>query len=722
LHTAAQKNRILWESISSLFFFSLSDKLKFSIKVSLSIVLAYLIPFSQGWAQAHVAAITVIIIAAMGSVSESAIKGLMRLFGVVIGATIGMTLIALFPQERMLYLITLSITVTTVLYLLRAYKGDTSIFMLTAMTMLLVFKNGEVDDIFIYGNDRTFMTAFGVTIYTLVGVFLWPVNVKDDSEANASALSLLQSELFLKRDEKKEERVVLLENVLKHEQLLTSATMDVSTASMDMKQWHSMIYNYKSINEFLILLANHDKEKYADDFPLYVKNYLQLENEIFLLMQDISKVWKERQEIKIPEPVKPEYQSKMIATLTHLEHASLLATIQDMKKLHEELRTLAKKLNSLNSPVPTFFVLEETPKNRHFLWGDIEHLKGALITFIIFWTATIFWITMNPPGGFLVVVAATGLSVMTTFSPLKPSMLIIIFTLSFIFSTLMYVFVLPNLHYGWELGLFIFGYTFISFHLINPKMSIFFALGMVLMMISNEMYYDFSFFLLLLLVFYLFLFFLQFFYYIPFSTKPEYLFLTMKKRFFRLSHILLERGRKHDEGKNSLLLKIRARYSDVHLMITVKKMQLWASKIDVGYFDTIEKNVLMGFTKECEKFTYMLRLLYHQDLAMKGNPLIKQLVKTYSLPSLSDLLNEYALGKEVKDIDPFWKDEKETVEKVEESLAQLLYDIDFEAYSEEIISEFYESISLRRNVWLAFFSCQNMMEKIDFKVLERSRF
>ena len=130
----------------------------------------------------------------------------------------------------------------------------------------------------------------------------------------------------------------------------------------------------------------------------------------------------------------------------------------------------------------------------------------------------------------------------------------------------------------------------------------------------------------------------------------------------------------------------------------------------------------MGFTKECEKFTYMLKLLYHQNLAMKDNPLIKQLMETYNLPSLSDLLNEYALGKEMKDIAPFWKDEKKTVEKVEESLAQLLSDIDFNAYSEEVISELYENISLRRNVWLAFFSCQEMMEKIDFKILERSRF
>jgi len=204
--------------------------------------------------------------------------------------------------------------------------------------------------------------------------------------------------------------------------------------------------------------------------------------------------------------------------------------------------------------------------------------------------------------------------------------------------------------------------------------------------------------------------------------RPEDLFLTMKNRFFRFSHILLERARKHNEGKSSLGLKIRANYSDTHLMITVKKMQLLATKIDVNYFDTIEKNLLMGFTKECEKFTYMLKLFYHQNLVMKDNPLIKQLMETYKLPSLSDLLNEYALGKEMKDIAPFWKDEKKTVENVEKSLAQLLSDIDFNTYSEEIISEFYENISLRRNVWLAFFSCQEMMEKIDFKALETNRF
>jgi len=722
MEASIEKKGTVWDSLTDILFFSLSDKLKFSIKVSLSMALAFLIPFAMGWSQATTAASAVMIIAAMGSVSESINKGAMRVIGTLIGAGIGMTLIALFPQERMLYLLMLSIIVTTILYALRAYKGDPTIFMLSAMVMLMVFKNGEVDDVFLYGLDRTFMTVFGIVVYTLVGVFLWPVDLQDDSEESAAVLSSLQADLFLKRDAKKEKRVELQEQLLDKEQLLENATMDVRTSSMDINQWHSMIYNYKNISELLTLLSMHDKEEYTDNLHLYVTNYKKLEEEITTLLKDISIVWNEKKEIVIPEGIEPEYQSHTIKTLDHLERASMLTTIQNMQKLHQELRVLALKLNSLNSPKPTFFELEDIPKNKRFLWGDIEHLKGSLITFMAFWAAVFLWITFNPPGGFMIVTYATVLSVLTTFTPIKPSMLMIVFTLSFIFATLMYILVLPNLHYGWELGLFIFVYSFISFYFVNPKMTIFFLLGLFIMGLNNVMNYNFSVFLLTMLTFYLFLMILHIFYYIPFSTRPEQLFVMMKKRFFRLSQFMAQRARNLHESKVSLGVKVAAKYSDAHLMNTVKQMQLWASQIDAGYFNGVDKDIIMNFTKECEKFAYLLELLYHRELKMNRNPLLGQLKTDHTLPSFADVLGEYASGKDVEDIDPLWKDEKVMAKKAEESLDQILSGIDFNIYTKEEISELYENISLRRNVWLALFSCQTMMEQIDFKVLQRNRF
>ena len=727
MQTATKENkRSLIQVIDSLLSFSLSDKLKFAIKASLSMALAYLIPLSQGWAQPGTAATTIMLIAATGSIGDSILKGALRVIGTVIGASIGMTLIGLFPQDRELYLLFASVIVTVLLYFARAYKGDMTVFLLSAVTLLMMFQNGEVDNVFTYGIDKTFMTILGIIIYTFIGIFLWPVNLKDTSVENAATLSILQTELYIQRDRAKEDRKVLYQKMIVQEQLLGTSIIASDSSSMEMNfsktQWYDIVNSYKQIDQLLTLLSLHDKASFVNDFPRYITNYNTIDKDILGLMEALPLAWKEKKEINIPEALEYEYDLSEVKKLSQLERADISTTISDMVKLHTQLRKLAEKLNSIISPMPTFFSLEDIPKPPAFLWFDMEHLKGSLISFIIFWTATLLWIFVNPPGGFLIVVLATALSVLTTFSPLKPSLLIIIFSMSFVFATTMYIFVLPNLHYGWELGLFIFFYSFIGFYLINPKISVFFLLGTATLGINNTMNYNFDIFLITLFIFYAFLFLLLLFYYIPFSTKPEHLFLLMKKRFFKLAQILLQRNRNLEHKNESFMGAMAAKYSKIHLMSTVKKMQLWASQIDDKYFDTLDKKLLLDFTKECETFVYLLQMMYHRDIQMLDNPLLKSFKKQLHGDSMVNLLGEYATGKDAKELDTFWGDEKQIIAKTEERLKDFISNAKPGQYSEKEIIEFYENISLRRNVWLSLFSCQKMMETLDFKVLERSRF
>ena len=723
---AKEKKRSLLQIIDGLFSITLSDKLKFAIKASLSMALAYLIPLSQGWSQPGTAATTVMLIAAMGSVGDSVMKGVLRVIGTVIGAAVGMTLIGLFPQDREIYLLVVSVVAIVFLYLARAYKGDMTVFMLSAVTLLMMFQNGEVDNVFIFGIDKTYMTIVGIIIYTLVGVFLWPVNLKDTSLENATVLSTLQSELYLQRDGEKEERKALHQKMISQEQLLGTSIIASDSSSMEMNfsktQWYDIVNSYKKIDEVLTLLSHHDKASYVDEFPRYVTNYKTIDTEIQALLKAVPLAWKEQKEIDIPDALEYDYDIEEIKKLSQLERADMSTTISDMIKLHTQLRKLAEKLNSLISPMPTLFILEDIPKPSSFLWFDMEDLKGSLITFIIFWVAALLWIFVNPPGGFMIVVLATALSILTTFSPLKPSLLIIIFSLSFVFATAMYIFVLPNLHYGWELGLFIFIYSFIGFYFINPMLAVFFLLGTATLGINNTMSYNFDVFLIILFMFYAFLFLLLLFYYIPFSTKPEHLFLVMKKRFFRFSQILLQRSSNLSNNNGSFLGGIRAKYSKLHLMGTVKKMQLWASKMDDEYFDTVDKDLLLGFSKECETFVYLLEMMHRRDIEMIDNPMIKVFRNKNDGHPLLDLLGAYAEGKEVKDIDPVWRDKEQIVSKIEKNLKNFLLEVHYSQYEEKDVIEFYENISLRRNVLLSLFSCQAIMEKIDFKALETSRF
>ena len=705
-----EASRIPWENIHSWFLFSFSDKFKFSVKVSLAIMFAYIIPFSQGWAQAQTAAIAIMLIAVAGPVSESVSKGLKRVIGTIIGATIGMVLIAIFPQNRELYLIFLSIFVTITLYLTRAYKGDTTIFMLTAVTMMMVFKNGAIDDVFIYGIDRTFMTIFGITIYTLIGIFIWPVKAKNSTLMLTTELLNLQLKIYTDIYNNKDSSKELYQKLREQEILLKDSVINSNLEDIDLniEQRNTIMQNAKHINELLILLSYQDKKKFTNNYAKYANNFNTIHNQIKQLFSALQLSIQNTKTIDIPKALRVDFNINNIKSLSHIDRASLTSTMINMEKLHHELRSFAKKINAIKSPYPTHFELTNISIPSKFNWIDREDMKGTLISFIIFWVTVIFWILVNPPAGFMIVTLATALSVLTTFSPLKPSLLIIIFTFAFIFATAMYILVLPYIHYGWELALFIFIYSFIGFYFINSKISIFFLLGMAVLGLNNPMNYNFNIFLLTLFVFYLFLFILLMFYYFPFSTKPEKLFLIMKQRFFKLSLKLLKRE--------------KANHSKNQLIITLKKMQLWASKVDSKYFDTIDQKELLLFTKDCETFAYMLQMMYIKDIQMLDNSLVKDFLKIEHKLSLTNLLTQYTKGKNVNEIDNIWKNKKQIIDNIETLLREFLSKTNYEQYSQKEIIDFYENISLRKNVWISFLQCQQRMEKLNFDLLTKSRF
>ncbi|WP_457597295.1 FUSC family protein [Hydrogenimonas sp.] len=151
-----------------------NPKLLHAFKASLALSLSYLIPFWLGWPYASTAAIVIMVIAAADTVEASFMKGFLRTVGTALGAAIGIALIALVPQDRTLYLMALSLVVTLFIYLSRAYRGDNTIFFLTAMMAMMVFMGGNVEGAFKYSLDRTFITIFGVALYTLIGIYLFP--------------------------------------------------------------------------------------------------------------------------------------------------------------------------------------------------------------------------------------------------------------------------------------------------------------------------------------------------------------------------------------------------------------------------------------------------------------------------------------------------------------------------------------------------------------------
>ena len=392
--------------------FTLSDRTRFAIQASLAIAIAYVLPIAEGWStQSFTAAIAVMTIASTTRLDLAFAKGVMRILGTLIGGAIGMILVANFAQERLIYLSLLSVLVFLLLYLVRAYKGDSTLFLLILVTILSLYDGGPNDDVVTYALDKTAMTLFGVVVYTAVSIFVFP---------------------FPKPNEKRNKT--------------------------------------------------------------------------------------------------------------------------DLKRLFE------------------------------FDFLTPEHIKGAFIGFLIYTSSVIFWILFNPPIGFTVVTLATVLSATVILSPVTPKMLLIAFSFSLFVALVSYVAILPHLHYGWQLFLFLFLYAFLGYSLLPEGVSMIYMIGTTTFYIQNTMFYDFGVFLNVLFALYLFMFILLFFFYIPFSSKSEDLFLTMYRRYFDLVRIV---GKKDRTFAGKLLYE----YAKRQLEPTLRSLEFWAGKVDTQYFQIDSGNL-----------------------------------------------------------------------------------------------------------------------------------
>ncbi|HHB74930.1 MAG TPA: hypothetical protein ENK84_00095 [Desulfobulbus sp.] len=689
--TTQQTSAALGRLLAKLSSFSLSAKMKYAIKAALSLVLVYVIAFSQGWNNVTTAATTIIFIAVTDSLGDSILKGMFRIVGTIIGAVIGMMLIAFFPQDRILYLVSVSIIVTVILYLARACRSD--------------------------------MTVFGITVYTMVGVFLWPVSLRDTSREQAAALTGILHEVFQARHRSAREQREKQEEIFTRRRQLKNSVANIGSSlasGLSRRQWQSVVADFERVAEALALGAMFGDAHLSSALSGVMHNYPEIIEETESLFAAVGKGWHGQARLPVPPEFTPLFDMEVLASRAPLEAASLTSAVNQLVNLHGALRRLAVKLNALNGPAPTRFMDEKGMKSPRFLWLDMEDIKGAAVSFLIFWCATLLWITTNPPAGFFIVAMATGLSVITTFSPVKPQMMIVVYSISFGCAILAYILVLPHLATGLQLAFFLFCYAFIGFYFIMPDLAALFLIGIALLNITNEMYYSFDGFLTMLLAFYAFLFLLLLFYYLPFSTRPEHLLLAMKERFFALAKSLTDHNGKTILSNNTWFDDCMAGYAKMHLLHTVDKMRLWGGMIDDRFFREFSKEKLALFTKSCEAFAHLLLIRNREEQRYLDNPLIRAHVEQFDEASLWRLLHQSDDGLCDEKAGCGQKDR--VVIRIEQELERFFSRHMGDTYDQGTLLAYYEYLSLQKNILSTLLTLQEQRESLNFTVLNETRF
>ncbi len=731
--------------------FCLSEKFKFASKVALSLALAYLIQMAMGWPQASTAATTVMLIASISSQRESLAKGTFRVIGTVIGAVIGLLLVGLFAQDRLQYMLAVSIIVSIVFYIRNAYTKDPTLFMLTGVMILMMSNGGNADGAFLYGVDRAFMTAFGVVIYTLVSVFLFPSKAEQNLKQLANDLSTLQLKVFKRiaangnddhydsdqGQDKTNDRLLIqqlygAQDALEARyELLRSEYTDLTVYK---NEWGSALYYYKKLTQLLVSVAENNDVEHLDRSK-YIVDFTQTISNLESLFESTQSAWNleekassqtENQDIKQPLSVK--YHKEALDSGSHFQKGSIITFGYLLNSLQETLSNLVEIIRCIDSTTALEPCKEPpTDKPGMFLWWDAENAKTAIKVFVSYWAAAIFWIYFNPPGGYSFVIFSTIFISLLSFLPVHPVLLLVLFTFGFLFAVPSYIFILPQLTLGLELGIFLFIYTFIAFYLFKGPITIFFLLGLFILGIDNTMAYNFGVILTIMLLFYMVVLMIIISYYLPFSSKPEHLFYIMKERFFRHAAGVMRYSQfSHPSTPKFSLTHLRYRWHARTMSETVNKLKVWGAKTNHQYFGLPSAEPLMAFADACNLLRNQLNTFEMAQQKLNHNRLVKQAGSAYNKQQSNHtavaFIDGLACGKNPDTLNKLFNAYYNDYLNTERKLEMFFKNVDLGCCSHTEISGFYILLHLKKNVFEAINQCKTTYEGVYWASLQQTRF
>jgi uncharacterized membrane protein YccC len=173
-----------------------SEAFRQAVRVSLAMVLAYYISLSMGWDRPHWAGLA-IALCSMNTVGDSFNKGLQRVFGTAMAGAAALVLLALFPQDRWLYLLCMTVYLGFCTYMMgqtsRWYFWFIAGYVMPLLALTGGPESGNTFEIIVL---RIQQTSLGVIVFTLVSVLLWPRNAAPALANTVSQLAGAQRRLL----------------------------------------------------------------------------------------------------------------------------------------------------------------------------------------------------------------------------------------------------------------------------------------------------------------------------------------------------------------------------------------------------------------------------------------------------------------------------------------------------------------------------------------------
>ncbi|RRJ83990.1 FUSC family protein [Aestuariirhabdus litorea] len=524
--------------------------------LALSMVVSYGIALEMDLDRPYWTALTIALVVTT-SVGHALNRGAERVVGTLLGGGVALVLVALFPQDRWLFFIALTLYGSACCfqspYAKHPYIWQCS-WVVCAIVSPLALSN--TDTAFMIAIARIQETTLGVVVYSVISILVLPVSRQGRFNDSCLQLFKLQRQYFEEGANRLRQATSTVDlNALSSQLLaqqaqfadaLVAAETDTYRVAEVSGLWHRLKAQQTQLQVAL--------EEWADSFEgLPGSGPSSLLPDLVRYLDWLGEGFKDMERVLCHEasewqPLECDLNMNRNPQLefTLFQKAAVMVMRERLLHVGEQLRELHERLLEIRSSGARIAKSGTETRHQGFVL-DPERWKTLVRFLLINWSIfllALYFNDMPTPAGTLSMVAAISLQVVSI-PQARASWMVKPILVTSVVSSLFYYLVMPQLNSFIELGILLFVYFFIVAYLfISPTKMLSKALGLSLFAlivgIDNPQTYTFIHPLNNAAMFLIFTVLISLVTYFPFNLMEERVVLDFLRRFFRSAGSMLD--------------------------------------------------------------------------------------------------------------------------------------------------------------------------------------
>lgn len=579
----------------------LDTRFKEAFKVALAFALVYGIALKLSWLNPSWAGFGVAMIA-LQTAGQSIHKGLDRLAGTIPGCIAALVILGLAPQERWLFMVYTALWIFFTTYMMIRSKNHPYFWNVAGFVCLVILLTGPASSAtdFQHAVFRTLETALGITVYTLITVFIWPVNnagaIRDSidklattfEDRNQAIWGVISGQAEIAKVESLHQQSI---------QQLGQFSQALLAEGSENYEVHEMRPALERVHQLATsLMESQDRlETSLEETTRIDIRALFPKLEEFLTTQFL----KSGNPVVKPHRIELKADQDELSRLSGFDTAAAIIVEEELNTLGSLFTELGNHLQSIreNTVKTGLDVDKNTYDSGTPGWlpvFDREHLMGALFPVLCLIAGFLIWIVFNPPGhsAWLELPAIIGMTVGSA-QQTRASKLFKPFAITLCLALAVYTLVLPQLSTFVGLGLTLFLCVFVVRYFFTGLTQLAGMIAIInVISVQNQQSYNFAaqanslvFTLLAVLFVYVMSYLLG-------SSRPEKVMLKMTKRFFRSAQFIISQIAREPDDKPGWLAQWKLAYYRNEMTMLPAKIDAWGKSIDYSlYPDTSQEHI-----------------------------------------------------------------------------------------------------------------------------------